>query len=280
MILAASLIVKDERARYLEPCIDHLAEFCDLIVVLDDGSTDGTIDWLAGRHDQIRIHSAGDVSFFGHEGAARQRLLECTLSWEPTHVLAIDADEFVDDGAALRRSLEPRDRQSCGLFMTEVWEADTDGLCIRVDRGWIPHSIPAIWRVPERLDGSWRIADRALACGRVPAPVDQMSAAPVATVLHFGWANEAERQARYDRYAEHDQGRFHASAHLDSIMWGCDRVQLRAREWPAALTPWKDAILERASGEYEDVWLDDGQTVKRVRTRRQIRAVNPFRDQK
>jgi Glycosyl transferase family 2 len=255
MKLAASLIVRNELGRYLEPCIDHLLEFCDLVVVLDDRSTDGTKEWLlariAGGVQNLVMHSEPEVAFFSHEGQARQWLLECTLSWEPTHVLALDADELVADGRALRRFVEQEEhRDGANLNMREVWEADSDGLCIREDGGWRSHPVPALWRVPEQLDASWRIADRALACGREPMAVSSMIFAnqnPVTDLLHFGWANEQERQARYDRYAEHDRGRFHASQHLDSIMWGCDRVQLRPLGWPAGLAAYKDAILERAN---------------------------------
>ena len=39
--LAASLILRNERARYLDACLSSLLEFCDDICVVDDGSTDG-----------------------------------------------------------------------------------------------------------------------------------------------------------------------------------------------------------------------------------------------
>jgi glycosyltransferase involved in cell wall biosynthesis len=45
--LIASLIVRNELKRYLEPCVAHLLEFCDEIRVLDDRSDDGTREWLA-----------------------------------------------------------------------------------------------------------------------------------------------------------------------------------------------------------------------------------------
>lgn len=248
MKLAASLIVRNELGRYLEPCVDHLLEFCDEVVLLDDHSDDGTFRWLLSQGERVQpLRHNSEPEFFKHEGRARQALLEWTLSREPTHVLAIDADEFVDDGPALRRSLEQWDEAAFGLVMEEIWEAAGDGLCVRQDGGWASHAIPAVWRVPERIDASWRIADRALACGRMPRPVDSIPLWAYGSLLHFGWANEQERRARYDRYRVADGGRFHASQHLESIMWGCNRVQLQPREWPAGLLPWKDAILERAT---------------------------------
>lgn len=250
MRLVASMIVDEqvEKHRYLDACLAHLGEFCDAVAILRDG-TDG-------------------VDFFAHEGRARQRLLDLTLSMEPTHVLAIDADEFVADGPTLRSGIEAHpERVSFNLTMQEVWEAGADGLCIREDGGWRSHPIPALWKVPARLDSSWRIADRALACGRVPHAIDRAVAHlgnftdSVSDLLHFGWANEADRDRRFNRYLEHDGGRFHASTHLQSILWPCERIQLRPREWPSGLAGQRSAIMRAASrwvcATCGTEWLDD-----------------------
>lgn len=251
MKLAASLIVRNELGRYLEPCIDHLLEFCDAIYVLDDGSTDGTYEWLTSIPPGRNVNTLGDDHrFFDHEGHARQRLLEWTVMRldPPTHVLAIDADELVSDGAALRKLLEQKQAaRAWSLQMEEVWEADTDGLCVRMDGGWRPHPVPCVWQVPHTVDAGYRIRDRQLACGRVPDPVTRARATSTGlSLLHFGWANETERAARHDRYVQADGGRFHARRHLDSIMWPCDRVDLAGRSWPVSLEPHQAAVLTGA----------------------------------
>ena len=86
--------------------------------------------------------------------------------------------------------------------------------------------------------------DRALACGREPMAVRTMRAVPInATVYHFGWTNEAARAARYQRYVEHDGGRFHNRKHLDSIMLPDSQVRLKPTPWPPGLESWKGALL-------------------------------------
>lgn len=247
MKLVASVIVRNELDRYLAPCIDHLLEFCDEVRVLDDASTDGTDEYLQGI-DRVVVARTLGPNFFKHEGQARQRLLDFTLEGEPTHVLAIDADEFVTDGAAVRTACT-RMRDVFALNMVETWEAHDHGLCVRTDGGWWTHPVNALWRTEtRRRTGPWRIADRALACGRVPTQVNRARGFLVdAEILHFGWTNEQERRARYDRYAINDGGRFHRSTHLESIMWDCDKVRLQWHEWPAGLD--KAALLERANRE-------------------------------
>lgn len=249
MKLVASAIVRNEAGRYLEPWIGHLREFVDEVVVLDDASEDVTAPLLKAWG--ARVLESAEARFDAHEGAARQRLLEFTLAQEPTHVLAIDADEFVTDGALLRAALEADARsQVWTLEMEEVWELDGECLCVRVDGAWRPHGVPVMYRVdlgrPGAGEALWRIENRPLACGRVPLAVSRSPQRTNAGVslLHFGWANEAARQARYDRYMRIDGGRYHRRDHLESILgpW-----QLAGRPWPERLTRYRAAIEDAST---------------------------------
>jgi hypothetical protein len=243
--LVASLIVRNELGRYLTPCVEHLLAFCDEIRVADDASTDGTADYLDSL-ERVHVKRHDTSLFFTHEGRARQSLLEWTLAGKPTHVLAIDADEFVADGHRLRSVVEAAvGGQVWTLIMQEVWKANTDGLLIREDGGWREHPVPIVYAVPQRVSlRQWKIQPRQLACGREPMPVRAMARAALPSgteVLHFGWANEAQRDARYQRYVAADNGRFHARQHLDSIMWPDGRVTLAQRGWPAGVD--RDRLL-------------------------------------
>jgi glycosyltransferase involved in cell wall biosynthesis len=244
--LVASLIVKNELGRYLQACIGSLRDFCDLIVVVDDGSTDRTGEWLDDNADDRMVvkHLDPDDGFFaGHEGRRRQALLDFTVEQKPTHVLAIDADEFVADGALVRHFCE-LPLQTGQLLMQEVWKMEPSGLSIRQDGGWRPHPVPILWRCDTYEPGVWTINDRALACGREPTATRRMRRPrPTGTeILHFGWANEAERELRYQRYVEHDDGNFHNRRHLDSIMFTDIQVTLAGRKWPKGLRL-KDGVV-------------------------------------
>lgn len=251
MRLVASLVTRNELSRYLELCIASLLEFCDEIRVLDDCSDDGSLGWLGKRWKQERVFvmTTREPSFYVHEGHTRQTLLEWTLRAEPTHILAIDADEFVADGRMVRKSLQNNPSQEVWtLGMQEIWKADEEQLYVRNDGGWRTHDAPMLFRVPSEPPHSWAIQDKALACGREPVYVRQQFRHALKTgtdTLHFGWTNESERRSRYTRYEIADGGRFHASQHLQSILWPDNRVRLQRRAWPAGLLPYQAHLLEK-----------------------------------
>ncbi len=235
MNLTASLVVRNELHRYLEPCVEHLLAFCDTVVVLDDASDDGTREWLIEHPDErLIVAQQSRSTFYEHEGRTRQLLIDTTLAHAPTHVLSIDADEFISDGALLRQRLEADpDTAVWQLNIEEIWRAN-DHLYVREDGGWRTHGLAVLWKAPPP-GIHWRILDRKLACRRVPTQVlSEMGRAKPTNVdlLHFGWSNPSERATRYARYTRHDNGKFHASAHLRSIMWPDTRVRLRQRDWP------------------------------------------------
>lgn len=254
MKLVASMIVKDELGRYLEPCVEHLLEFVDEIRVLDDSSTDGSLGWLASRWIKSRVFVAANTgpTFFHHEGHARERLLRYTLAADPTHVIAIDADEFIADGPLLRRTLERSGKPAFALCLSEVWGARPDELDVRYDGQWGPRRTPCVYAVPPeaRRNQKWIIYPTALACGREPVAVRDLYHHGQAEqvdidIFHFGWANPAERAERYARYVKHDGGRYHRSQHLDSIMWPDRRVTVQSQPWPTRLEPYRAAVLDR-----------------------------------
>lgn len=253
MKLIASMIVRNEADRYLDVCFESLLSFVDEIRVLDDGSDDWTQE-LVGAHERIVPLRTNDPLFFRHEGRARQALLDWTMQGEPTHILALDADEFVADGQALRHAMEEGSATGVWkLTMTEVWAAGEDWLAVRMDGDWKPrpigiaYEVPHDWWTDRQKRRHWRMHDLALACGRTPLWItmtgNRTTTDPVTEILHFGWTKESERDARYQRYVTHDGGMYHQNKHLESIMWGDDQVQTRLMEWPPGLD--KQTILRR-----------------------------------
>lgn len=247
--IVASMIVRNELNRYLPLAVEHLLTYVDEIRVLDDGSDDGTFEWLEER-ERVEVLRNPGPHFFAHEGRARQNLLEWTLAGRPNFVLAIDADEFVGNPDAVRQAAEENVPVAI-LKLVEAWKVDVGGISIRVDGHWGPRKCPILYMAPRRTDRGWSIPDRQLASGREPISVVRASRrAPVldTEIFHFGWARVAERQARAERYFEHDGGKFHADRHLQSILWPDDKVLLRGVPWPEALRPLSADLIAYSVG--------------------------------
>jgi hypothetical protein len=241
------IVAPVEVERYLDESLSLLCDFCDEVRVVVDGSCDSPAMDIV-RRDNVSALCDPPTAFYAHEGRARQHLLDWTLAAHPTHILSIDADEFVSDGDALRQAIESSTATNVWMLnMMEVWRADERRLHVRVDGAWKPHPTCCVYRadLPQM-----RIADRALACGREPEIIRRYfrEAKPSGVdIFHFGWANPTERQTRYDRYVEHDGGNFHARQHLDSIMWPDKRVRTHPYVWPKSLEQARDRILHLAN---------------------------------
>lgn len=239
MKLIASMPVHNENGRYLQRAVEHALTYCDEVRVLDDGSDDGGVDWLEAQ-DRVVVERLEGPSWSqegGHEGRVRQALLEHVLAGSPTHVLSIDADEIVPKGAELRGTIEAQPgRPVWALRVVEAWSMDP--WMIRVDGDWRPRYAPVVYRVPTRLGSGWRIRDLRLACPRQPVAISNAyrHAGPRVKLpidlVHLGWANPAERESRAARYFEQDGGEFHQNAHLQSILWTDDRLQLCGYSMP------------------------------------------------
>lgn len=255
--LVASMIVKNEMDRYLPLAVEHLLSYCDEIRVLDDGSSDGTYEWLLDR-DRVEVRRNTGPSFFEHEGRARQELLDWTFAAEPDYVLAIDADEFVGDPYVIREAMASAAPVYL-LTLVEAWKVSEETISIRVDGQWGPRKVPILYQLPLKPRGArqaaafkqqWRILDRQLACGREPVAVIKAAArAPLieTDVYHFGWARESARQERAERYFTHDQGRFHQQRHLQSILFPDERVGLSGRRWPDGLREIAPSLIAEAA---------------------------------
>lgn len=92
--LSVLMICRDEADR-IEQCLRPLADWADEIVVLDSGSTDGTVDIARRYTDRVF-----ETDWAGY-GRQKQRALElCRGEW----VLNLDADEYIQPN--LKREID------------------------------------------------------------------------------------------------------------------------------------------------------------------------------
>lgn len=135
--VVAVMQVRNEAA-YLPGCLDHLRPFVDGFVVLDDGSTDGTVEILEREPRMLDLLRNPPVQpHVWDEPGNRRRVLEAAAAQGADWVLCCDADERFET-AFLRRlrnlaAAYPDGGKVCiSVIFRELWNSPvrfrTDGI--------------------------------------------------------------------------------------------------------------------------------------------------------
>lgn len=221
-------------ARFLGTWLAAAPTWCDAVVALDDGSTDGTSELLEEADVvEVLLRRPPRASAAGwDDGSNRAALLEAASVLAPSWIVQVDADELIptEDAGVLRSFLASADalpHVAYGLRHVRMWGRD------RCD----PRA-ETVYRV-----FAWEPGLR-LPPGRLhvpPVPVSIGARVPTSIRLqHLGAAHHhaiAERLARY-READPD-GRWPTSfGGLDrppasTVPWS----ERRDPSWPIILTP-------------------------------------------
>ena len=225
-----SLVVKNEIGRYLKPCIDWASLFLDEIFVFDDRSTDGSAELARDLGCIVRTRDESTPSFIQHEGQFREAAWAAfEESIRPAQsrdwVLAFDADEFLVSDTDVRESLlaaigKVESNRTVGIVLPfrEIFKVDSDGVMYaRIDGFWAKVRGPRLFRYLR--NGVWN--NKPMGCGSEPNYVSSSRYHSTATcglsVIHLGYARDADKQDKYSRYSSLVQ-HGHSDSHIESIL--------------------------------------------------------------
>ena len=135
--LTAMLQVRNECGRYLEQVLKELSEFVDDIVIVDDASTDKTVELCRSCSKVTRLVSL-ETSLFGREWELRRMLWELAISTKPDWLLSVDADEFYEEQAKreMRRLIDQDVYDWVSFRLFDFWGGTTH---YREDEHWNIH---------------------------------------------------------------------------------------------------------------------------------------------
>jgi len=148
-IVGMAQIYNERKLGHLKTALDHYSKLCDEMVVLDDASTDNSVEIVREYTDHIIINSENNWEK-NAETTNKARLLEKTLTLNPDWVVSFDADELFE-----KRVLEKdffrnmlrwaglRNINSLCFNWTQLWIEEN---WYRVDDGLGKISPPRIWR--------------------------------------------------------------------------------------------------------------------------------------
>ncbi|BCV22744.1 glycosyltransferase family 2 protein [Moorella sp. Hama-1] len=225
--LTAMMIVRNEANRYLERCLRAMSGYVDEIIILDDASSDATPD-ICLSFPAVKLHRRETSLFLIDESRLRQELWYYTVATRPEWILALDADELLEDRATrelpylLRQELFP----AVAFRLFDCWGGEE---YYRVDGLWNPwfrnFSIYLVKYQPH-LPAAWPA--QTFHCGRLPLAYRHLPYLESdLRIKHLGWANPAEIRPKYQRAVGQDPTfKYQPREHYESILWPPEKIQL------------------------------------------------------
>lgn len=192
--------MRNEANRYLELVLENLSQFVDEIVIVDDASTDNTVQICKSYKKVVRVIELPE-SRFDREWELRTTLWKSVETTSPDWLLAVDADEVYEDKAKeqIRNLIDQDEFDWVGFRFYDFWGGLTH---YRDDEFWNLHHrhtmtlvryLPGYHYFYPRFDHH---------CPRLPLSYQVLPGhLSDLRVKHLGWAgNEEERYQKYLRY--------------------------------------------------------------------------------
>ena len=215
--LVTALLVKNEVDKYLERVLRRCLEFSDHVLVLDDGSTDGS-DQLA-RDLGCEVRTRSETGMWGNESPARAELWDWAAEvagdgW----VLICDADMLLMGDP--RPLCQSETVNAWAWILYDVWN---DERYYRQDGYWQGHTVPRPWMFRPATLGydvpAWPA--RGIHTGHCPInarlSVGVCDHASVAW-KHLAYLKKCDRVVKRDRYlAQANQLSPFERAHAESV---------------------------------------------------------------
>jgi len=202
--ITLSMLVRNEANNILDRVLNHAKQYVDNAVILDDNSSDNTVEICKETLKDIPLLiESNKESKFNNEITIRKQQWEMTISTNPDWILCLDADEIFEDSIIddIQSLVNQSSFDYYAFRLYDFW----NNTHYRDDTYWCAHKYyrPFLIRYQENFDYTWQEAPQH--CGRFPYNITLLNGCNCNIRLkHFGWANEELRRKKLDRYLKLD----------------------------------------------------------------------------
>jgi hypothetical protein len=214
-----SMIVRNETGRYLYRMLEHARNYIDAAVIIDDASTDGTPELCKQVLDGIPLKIiTRNKSGFSDEHKLRKQQWDETVKTNPDWILSLDSDEIFEDKIAtdISNLINQAEYDWIAFRLYDFWDENH----YREDTNWQAHNFYRPFLVRYFPEFTYKWQETAQHCGRFPCNIGELPGIVSSVRLkHFGWANQTDRQTKYNRYMELDpDGKYGIIEQYQSIL--------------------------------------------------------------
>ncbi len=190
-------MVRNEAERYLPSALDAWGAFASEVVVLDDGSIDGSGELAAAAGASVVRAERDDAPGWGEEWRKRAALWDAAVATKTDWVFVLDADMVP---AANPSVLWTSPAQAVAFRLYDLWSPRV----YREDEFWAGHRWPRVWAVrPAALTEPAKWPQRSVHCGHFPSNLVArvtIIAPTEMSIMHYGYADARDRVTKQEQY--------------------------------------------------------------------------------
>lgn len=202
--ITLSMIVKNEEGRYLSRILKSLIGHIDEAVLIDDASTDRTVEICEQILKDIPLHLVRNKkSMFANEISLRKMQWDETVKTNPDWILNLDSDELPEESfwENAQTMIENPNLERCCFRLYDMWNETQ----YREDSFWSAHKSVRTFLLRYRADFAYQWNETPQHCGRFPSNCDSFPKADDEyRIQHFGWATKEDRVKKSKRYQQLD----------------------------------------------------------------------------
>ncbi|MBI1938134.1 MAG: FkbM family methyltransferase [Ignavibacteriales bacterium] len=243
-IVCITQVYNEIRKENLERFWKFIEPVCDGLVVYDDGSTDGSYEYMLDK--AIFTLRAGENDF-KNEVNHKKILLEYALKLEPDFILWLDADEVLTANANIElhklcKYADENNIDGISLHEINLWRSHSwKRIDNSYDLGWFVR----LWRVTPEL--GFKDSGPGLHQQQYPHSISKIERTNNVGVIHYGFASDRSLAFKYLVYRSHGQTGWALERLLDEKTLTLEKVDEKL--FPAGLYIDDDKPFQRGFNE-------------------------------